>query len=70
MRVSCKACGHEGEAKTNSRHETRCENCYSLDVVPVESSQKAEVSSQIPMPEIEPEPEEKVKTRKRMRPVR
>ncbi len=33
--VHCNECGHNGPPKTNSRRETRCEACYSLDVVAI-----------------------------------
>lgn len=33
--IHCNDCGHNGPPKTNSRHETRCEACYSVNVAPI-----------------------------------
>ena len=60
MKVKCNECGHEGEAKTNSRGETRCEACYSVNVEAV-----AEVVPPVVKTPAPPEPE-KQKQRKRM----
>lgn len=53
MNVKCNDCHAVGEAKTNSRGQTRCASCYSLNIAPLPAAPEpvgpeAKVPGQIP----------------------